>query len=660
MNSAGPGNIPGVPRLPGQGHPASAQPPPNAQIVKLPDDLKDVREVLLVRGTVSESKPDGTVKIETPQGTVEVKISPPAQRPAEGQTVDIELQPGRPPQTARVTPEETASKPPPQPPPRTAETPVDIELQRPDRVAEPPPRYSPEQVQEKQAVVAQALPPGQVVRLEPIPAAQALETVPDPLETIPAVVTEAVTVKALPQAIVQKYFPDTAITENLPEHVVLPAQAGIQSFTATDNLFFAQTEDGNGGKEHFLQTGFLLKPDKTTGIAENVLLNFFKTPDILPGLHIPDHLPDTDIFYPADLRLLTVSEITLPLAHNAASIKPEIFTARVIASQPLSVRLVPADGRSPQGMKNIAAPPTPPILANQTPGVITATVIGQTVHHLPIVHFFAQEKMTQTSGELFFVVHTPADLAPGAQITLMPQGAAPVITAATPVMPAPLSFTSPQPWPLLDEIAQALMQVSPQAAQAFTNVMPSPTNPAQIGPAALFFIAAANGGDLTQWLGERVTDILRRDGRSGLLSRLSGETSTSGRPSSEISPQDWRGVSIPLYWDETIHKLSLHYKHDYPDEKDQKTGGRQARFIFDLNLDHMGKVQLDGLFRDKKLDLIVRTQQAMSQAMQMQMRRAYINALEPTEIRGELSFQNKPEQWVTIKAESKQKFGTSA
>jgi hypothetical protein len=56
-------------------------------------------------------------------------------------------------------------------------------------------------------------------------------------------------------------------------------------------------------------------------------------------------------------------------------------------------------------------------------------------------------------------------------------------------------------------------------------------------------------------------------------------------------------------------------------QKDQQ--GKQTRFIFDLSLDALGKVQLDGLFRAKRLDLIVRTLTPFSLPMQQDMRRIY-------------------------------------
>jgi len=77
----------------------------------------------------------------------------------------------------------------------------------------------------------------------------------------------------------------------------------------------------------------------------------------------------------------------------------------------------------------------------------------------------------------------------------------------------------------------------------------------------------------------------------------------------------------------------------------------------------MGKVQLDGLYRGGigkgRLDLALRTEAPFTQAMKMEMRRIYVDALEGAGVSGELSFQNNPESWVTITPEKKN-FGANA
>ena len=98
----------------------------------------------------------------------------------------------------------------------------------------------------------------------------------------------------------------------------------------------------------------------------------------------------------------------------------------------------------------------------------------------------------------------------------------------------------------------------------------------------------------------------------------------------------------------------MYYRHDDSHKQDDAEEDKRkgTRFLFDLTLDRMGPVQLDGLHRPQeaggRLDLVVRTEASLSQAMQKTMRSAYINALEKAKVVGELSFQDKPDKFVKI------------
>jgi len=121
-----------------------------------------------------------------------------------------------------------------------------------------------------------------------------------------------------------------------------------------------------------------------------------------------------------------------------------------------------------------------------------------------------------------------------------------------------------------------------------------------------------------------------------------------------------------LMWDGDIQKIALHYKHDSAGgDDDAIEGNKGTRFVFDLNLDVMGKVQLDGFFRPvssdgPRLDIVLRTEERFSSAMQQEMRRLYMDAIKPSQVGGELSFQDGMDAWVMIDAEDAGALGVSA
>lgn len=293
---------------------------------------------------------------------------------------------------------------------------------------------------------------------------------------------------------------------------------------------------------------------------------------------------------------------------------------------------------------------------------MTATLSGYTPQNLPVISFFPPEGAAPQS----FILQLPLqNLAPGTMFEITPQLTGVNTQTATTInaaLPAPSTLITPGVWPTMEEIAQTLSTISANNAIAAgaSSILPSPSNPAQMAPAVLFLLAALKSGDLAQTLNDKAQDMLRRSGKGGLLNRLSGEGSIINRTHVDSAGQDWRALTIPLQWEQDIHKAALFYKHSENEDEDEGSegGGKQTRFIFDLALSQMGKVQLDGLHRNERLDLIVRTQEPFSNAMQYQMKSAYADAIAISDLHGDLSFQNDPQSWVNIQVKDNEKFKT--
>ena len=221
--------------------------------------------------------------------------------------------------------------------------------------------------------------------------------------------------------------------------------------------------------------------------------------------------------------------------------------------------------------------------------------------------------------------------------------------SALPIL-GPILFNT-QPWDTLNTLHQALQQTAPQGAAMLASTAPSTSNLAQMMPAALFFISAIKGGDINNWMSETTLEALKKAGKAKALGQFGKETNALSRLASEPA-SEWRTHALPLYHDGSFHKILLHARQDTaPDEHDNKQD-KLTRFIFDLSLNNIGPVQLDGLFKSNRLDVILRTEQHFTQSMQAHMRRLYKGALEQTKINGDLSFQNRADSWVTIQEDT--------
>lgn len=199
----------------------------------------------------------------------------------------------------------------------------------------------------------------------------------------------------------------------------------------------------------------------------------------------------------------------------------------------------------------------------------------------------------------------------------------------------------------MDDVFQSFYQATPQAAQILARTIPSPANPANLGPSLLLFAAAAKAGDLQGWLGDKKLEMIHKIGKGDLVSRLSSETAVLAS-GSDASPTDWKSFPVPLLWQNEISRVLFHVRQE-PRDKDNPDQEAGTRFVLDLALDRMGDVQLDGIVRGKRLDIILRTQIPVSIPMQEAMKKAYADALDGSDIFGELGFQGDMKQWMVVK-----------
>jgi hypothetical protein len=351
-----------------------------------------------------------------------------------------------------------------------------------------------------------------------------------------------------------------------------------------------------------------------------------------------------------------------PAAALPVITQPLILSAKIISlTLPSGQTIAIPQTTTPAPVQ--VAMPTPVATA---PPLITATVTEVTAQNQPIIPI----PTNNTGGVQNFILQSPPATVPvGTQVTLMPQLSAPplIVTGdpsmiSTPSASAPIAapasilppawrgllplMQSSSVWPVMDELFQTFYQTTPQAAQIFGRTIPSPANPSNFGPTIMLFAAALKSGDLQGWLGEKKLEMIQKLGKQSILSRLSGETASLST-NNDAASTEWKSFPIPLLWQNEISKLMFHVRKE-PSENEQDNPEGGSRFVMDLSLTRMGEVQLDGMVRGKRLDLIVRTQLPISPIMQDAMYTAYSRALDGTDIYGEIGFQSDVKNWENI------------
>lgn len=623
-----PSNIPPVSSAPVPSSGASGQ---VVQIVSLPEGLQNNARAIRLQGEVIQQNDDGSTRVRTPQGDIDIKVR--GRQPQQGQTIDIDVPPGSPPKQATIHPAPAQPPRPEQPAPQTPPPATTLPQPPVTRPATPPPATG---------GTAQPLPPSTSTGkpqtsppvqdiYQPAPAKPATPAAPLPplspgqmVKLVPYIPQQplATTGTSQPQSL-------PVLADPAPQDGIVPAVSAKAIIAAAKGEGNLITTLLNAVKSALPQNMTAQPPQTKPALQPGTAPVFFQPPKPVPSVN----------FVPVVLSA-KITSLTLPSGQTLTT---------------------PA----------IATPSAPQIQANIQIPSITVTVAETTPQQQPVIPIVMNDK---GAVQNFILQSPPASVPVGTQVTLQPQitqtvSVSGIITPdntlsvvpplqGTMSLPPSASQLPPawrtllplmQPasvWPAMDELFQTFYQATPQAAQVLGRTIPSPSNGANFGPAVLLFAAALKSGDLQGWMGDKKLQMIQKLGKDSILSRLSGETSSLAA-NNDAAATDWKSFPIPMLWQNEISKVMFHVRKE-PSENEQEQGDAGTRFVMDLSLTRMGDVQLDGLVRGKRLDVIVRTQLPISSMMQEAMATAYATALDGTDIYGEIGFQSDRTNWENI------------
>jgi hypothetical protein len=380
---------------------------------------------------------------------------------------------------------------------------------------------------------------------------------------------------------------------------------------------------------------------------------------------------------PATTAITSTATPTPSTPPQAVSIQSAQPAATIITTAATTITGQAPQTLAPQAPALQTSPSNITTIPNGQAGTLQATVKAYTPAHQPVLHIQSATASTTQPSSFSFAASSNISMTPatpltsasglmvlpisgevlpiGTQLSLRPisLSALPNMMSATPTLSSnasPLSLLTPQLWPTLDQAFQALGQIAPGTAKAMSAMIPNSNSPQNIMPATLFFIAAMRGGDMSSWFGDKATNALKQAGRGNLLDALGRETSAASRLSSDGALQDFKALTLPFMQDGQVHKIALYYKNADDNKDGNGSNGSQTRFIFDLAMSTMGKVQIDGLFgtqneNQPKLDLILRTADSPAPTMRETMRARFSSVLEASGLTGSLSFQNSQESF---------------
>ena len=222
----------------------------------------------------------------------------------------------------------------------------------------------------------------------------------------------------------------------------------------------------------------------------------------------------------------------------------------------------------------------------------------------------------------------------GAAIQLKITAVAPPVTLEKPVtVKAPLE-DAPPTQPLLQDAAQALAPVVPALAQQIQTQLSLPPND-QLAALILNFLGGLKAGaPPSRWPDPPTRKALVDAGRSDLATRLDTEASQIGQ-TRPAPPGDWSITILPYLGLATTKPMRLYRRT--PDEEEKQKGGGE-RFVIELQLVRLGAMQFDGLVRERRFDLVLRSEKPLEEELRALVERTFRDSLLISGWSGELSY----------------------
>lgn len=300
-----------------------------------------------------------------------------------------------------------------------------------------------------------------------------------------------------------------------------------------------------------------------------------------------------------------------------------------------------------------AAPFIPPHIAPQAGQVLQGVVIGhepsgEALLETPVGLLRLPVSAGLTTGSTLRIELTQIASLATAAATPSSTGAAPVTELAKQWQSLQTIFSLLAGGQGLESLdlskfgVPTLMLAPTTQTQTQTQAQPKQVLPFPAG--LMVFLTALRGGDFRNWLGRDNAQKLEDAGHGSLLEKASGEFSALARQYSAAPSGNWQALFFPVAVDGVLQQVRLFTKR----EKKQNNSSPQkpeddTRFVIEMELSQLGEMQMDGFVRrreqDMQFDLVIRSQQSLSPAIQKDIQNIYLSTAELTGFKGSLNFQ---------------------
>jgi len=340
-------------------------------------------------------------------------------------------------------------------------------------------------------------------------------------------------------------------------------------------------------------------------------------------------------------------------AAYGAAVQPHSGSAPATGGPAAAISTQPGPAQTTAAANTLFSPTPGPPAAGASPatpslvGVVTATTnAGHPVLQTPIGTLTLEARATLPVGSRVVFQLVPDSL---------PRGA-----TGLPFESEALPSSLARAWPEVEEAVRVLHESTLPGASGGPGALVIPQPGPRLASGLLFFIAALSGGDVNRWLGDRGTQALKDAGRGSLLARLGQDFGQLSRQV-ESGGGDWRLFLIPMLDGNQVQQIRFFERHG-----SHKRGGRgddqdgeSTHFILEVELARLGDMQLDGLVRKQRFDLMLRTHRPLPEAMRSKITEIFNEANDIAGYVGSIGFQaSRKWRFMPVAAEALASAGT--
>jgi len=157
---------------------------------------------------------------------------------------------------------------------------------------------------------------------------------------------------------------------------------------------------------------------------------------------------------------------------------------------------------------------------------------------------------------------------------------------------------------------------------------------------ALVFLAAVRQGDLAAWLQDALPSPGGGSDQAQPLRRLAAgwREFTGDADPAHATTEGWRPWMLPFHDGVMPRPLTFRLRRRPP--REPGGGADETRFLLDLDLSALGALQLDGLIRPRRFDLILRGGTRLDGTLRRELQLLFQDCLVTCGYAGQLSFQD--------------------